>query len=94
MPKPQASKLYMQTESGEVFMLGNVTEISLEPYDPTCDCERYITTSIRPPITGTFEVTFDVFLQPKAKLNFYGISNNFIRLHGGKPLRRVKRRYL
>lgn len=98
MPKPQASKLYMQTESGEVFMLGDVTEINLEPYDPTCDCERYITTSIRPPITGTFEVSFDfvsdIMCQPKVKLKIFGITNNCIRMHGGRPMRKISQRHL
>lgn len=86
-------KLYAIYDDGTKIDLGYVMEIStiepdlLDPYD-----DNLITSPQR--LSGTFETTTDFTLQPKVKIKLFGISNNYIRLHGGKPLRTVRKRFL
>lgn len=85
-------KLYVSFNDGTKILLGNVTEISsIEP--DTLDPYDHLVTSTRR-LSGTFETTMDFKLQPKVKIKLYGISNNYIRLHGGKPIRTIPRRFL
>lgn len=84
-------KLYVSFNDGTKILLGDVTEIStieldtLDPYDPLVISPQRL--------SGTFETTMDFKLQPKVKLKLFGVSNNYIRLHGGKPLRTIRKRF-
>lgn len=76
--------------TGAEFELGEIKEIEIVPADPDECC---VSTTL-PSLTGTFEVSLDVFLQPKTKIVLFGLTNNYIRLHGGRPMRKIPRRFL
>lgn len=87
-------KIFAKNErTGDVFELGNLIEIGTgDPYDSPYD--DYLTESF-PHLTGTFEITASIeTMQPKVKLRLFGISNNSIRMHGGKPIRTIQKRFL
>lgn len=87
-------------DTGAIFDLGDVAHIE------RLECEEIHTDPMlndefehiyKPAvISGTFECHMDLAtMQPKVKIRmFYGITNNFIRMHGGKPLRRIPKRFL
>lgn len=84
--------------TGDIWELGEITqiekcvsdEILLDPMWHEPD----VITSL-PMARGSFECSASINLQPKVKLRlFYGVSNNFLKMHGGKPLRRISKRFL
>ena len=93
---PNSSSLIIKNEkTGEEFKLGAIAEIEevgdrMYPEDP------YGTISVLSMVamTGTFIVTADGFRNPKVRMKLYGISNNCIRMHGGKPMRTLPRRFM
>lgn len=46
----------------------------------------------KPPEELTF--TCRLIIQPKSKIHILGLTNNSIRLHGGRPMRTIPRRFL
>ena len=46
----------------------------------------------KPPEKLTF--TCRLIIQPKSKIHIFGVTNNTIRLHGGRPMRTIPRRFL
>lgn len=89
-----ASLIIKNNKTGEEYKLGDITEIEeigdrMYPEDP------YGTISVLSMVTltGTFIVTADGFRDPKVRMKLYGITNNYIRMHGGKPMRTLPRRF-
>lgn len=74
-------------DTGKCIELDGITKIEFATEQP--DDRSYI-----PNISETMECTFRVSIQPKCKLQLFGITNNCIRLHGGRPMRTINRRFL
>lgn len=90
---PLKREVFVRTASGEEFKLGVITELSIEEPIPEID-DPYLCITQMPEMTGTFVVTADFMKQPKVKLKLFGLTNNYIRLHGGKPMRRIQKRFM
>ena len=76
----------LNSKTGEWEKLEAITDICIEDSD-----EQYIPAKIS---ATSMNIKFEFKIQPKTKLKLlYGVSNNFIRLHGGKPLRTIKKRF-
>lgn len=76
--------------TGAEYELGEVKEIEFVP----AELDECYVSPLLPQLTGTFEVSCDVFFQPKVKIRLFGLTNNCIRLHGGRPMRKISRRFL
>jgi len=90
---PLKREVFVRTASGEELKLGDITEISIEETIPEID-DPYLCITHMAEMTGTFIVNTDFMQQPKVKIKLFGMTNNFIRLHGGRPMRTIPRRFL
>jgi len=89
-------KLFAVFDDGAKLELGDVVEISADPqdiFDPFDFNILYQPERVKGVFELSHTLTVDGF-QPKIKLKLFGLSNNYIRLHGGKPLRTVRKRFL
>ena len=77
----------MSTEHG-FEKLGFMTSDPDPVIDPD-ECE-YVESITMSPITMSFEIQ----IQPKDKLRLLSVTNNAIRLHGGRPLRTVPKKFM
>lgn len=76
------------TETGECIELDGITKISL-----CVDTEQSDIADI-PNISDGLEFTCSFQLQPKTKMHILGVTNNSIRLHGGRPIRKIPKKFL
>lgn len=72
------------TDTGEYVELNGIAEINIDSVSESPDI----------PMIGGMEVTLKLKLQPKSKMHLLGMTNNCIRLHGGRPIRTIPDRFL
>lgn len=87
MMMPERIYVYKE-DTGEYTELTGITEINIgtapEPLNIP-DMQN---------ISDGMEFTVKLKLQPKAKIHLLGVTNNCIRMHGGKPIRTIQKRFL
>ena len=85
---PKVGVVYAFDEvTGKYFELGEPVYLSSDDFLDGYECDL----SEAP---TTISATFTLYIQSKDKLKLLGITNNYIRLHGGKAIRRVPKRFL
>ena len=90
--KIEPETLYViNQETGEVFELGSIDSIDYRTLQEDYGTLQEIDSKKMP---GSISFEFKMKIQPKTKLVLLGITNNCIRMHGGKPIRRVQKRFL
>ena len=93
-PKDDLILYAVDNKTGKKYELGEITEFKensepLDLFDDELVCRINKTYSV----TGTFTCASDL-RRPKVRMHLYGISNNWIRMHGGKPMRTLPRRFM
>lgn len=82
---------YIDHDTGERNVIGCITEtLSIVPIED----DVYTTYTEEIAEAESLTITFSVFVQPKRKLMLWGLTNNSIRLHGGRPLRTIPKRFI
>ena len=74
----------LNNDTGEWFELGEAIYLSSDDFLDGYD---------RSEVSTTMSATLTLYIQPKDKLKLLGITNNSIRLHGGKAIRTVPKRF-
>lgn len=81
---------YIDHVTGKRKVIGCITEtLSIDPVDD----DVYPTYTEVIADAESLTLTFSVFVQPKDKLALWGTTNNSIRLHGGRPMRTISKRF-
>ena len=88
----------MERKIGILYAINPINQESFELGDiGNLDYTTLQDDAFSPDVFKPFSFSFSskLRLQPKDKMKiFYGLTNNSIRMHGGKPIRRVPERFL